>query len=489
MKKKLIESFQGYTDSVQSKLSRNKDKIVLMKPSALRPLVEGLEEKPGFHNLVLETHAVFSGNYHSKHKNSWKNAIKNYLRRSGYYFDVLDKDNFFVDETFKNYCDAFVKEDTQITYLTLLELVSFSERSMDFGSFQIERLTKNELEDLFQNKINEVFYPWAVADVKRLQSYWFLSVKKIEKTPKLGFIHLNLEEIGHVNLEITKHPKAVESALQQLVLFDWQADLWKDTIASGKNYQKENRDKGWFGFDIPFIFTVGDNLLEFPRNVPNLSKLQIEIQYDPQTEDEYEIPAVWIHLNENETDLFKTFMEHVGSLLPGIKGRENGWKFFTVALGYLIKAFFAEGLEQMLWHITTLEALLGDKGEGVTNRLAKRIASILGKNKRDKKALIKRFKDLYDFRSDLVHGNPFKEQVYIGHLREARDLARETILWFLNYLAAIQESIPVNQSTKVIPSRPDIHTLLDMDKKSRDSLSKLMGDLPPAFPYNNEWIK
>ena len=51
-----------------------------------------------------------------------------------------------------------------------------------------------------------------------------------------------------------------------------------------------------------------------------------------------------------------------------------------------------------------IEALIGEKGKGITARLKGRIAKILGNS--DKKI----FEKLYDFRCDLVHGNVPKKK-------------------------------------------------------------------------------
>jgi hypothetical protein len=482
-------AFRAYDNLVKSKLSMSPGKTVSMEPSALRSFIEELEEKPEFYNLVLETNGKFSGTEEIKNEASWKNAVKNYLRRSEYYLKSLEKDIFPVDEAFKKFGEAFEKKDFQIYYLVPLELVSFCEERMDFGSFQIEKFTKYELEHTFQNQANEIFYPWAVADVKKLQDYWFLSVKEKKKIPRLGLIEINFNELDYVNLEFTKYPKAVESVIQQLALFDWQIDLWRDPSTSGKNTQEQDQETGWYGFEIPFILATDDNLIASPRRVPDLSKLLTEPRINHRTETEYEIRSVLIDLDQDETDSFIAFTQHTGSLLSCLKDRESDWNFFTAALGYFVKAFFAEGLEQMLWHITTMEALLGEKGEGVTNRLARRIASILGKTNKEKAALRKKFRELYSFRSDLVHGNQFKKQTYSGHLREARDLTRKSLLWFLNYLSTIQKNFLSDQSTESIPAREDILMLLDMDQKSRKRLGKLLSNLPSAFPYNKEWIE
>ena len=126
-------------------------------------------------------------------------------------------------------------------------------------------------------------------------------------------------------------------------------------------------------------------------------------------EKKYGGPAVHISLDKQETESFIEFVKRTNENLQKLDFEKSGWHFFEIALNMFVKAFFAEGLEQLLWHITTIEALLGEDATGLTEKLARRIAAICGKTKKEKDNLRKKFKKLYTFRSDLVHGNQFKK--------------------------------------------------------------------------------
>lgn len=498
MTDKLNEIFCIYTDAVRSKMQKRREelntkgplRLFVNKAVELRTMVDQLESGDEFHQLTLETRSSFHGNYHGNSEGAWQLAIKNFFRRSAYYADIFEGEIVSIEAPFHNYCEAFQRREIQVNYLAPMEFVKFAERTMDFGTFHIRRFSSDELSTIFQNTINEVFYPWAVVDVKQLQNYWFLHLIESAQAPKLGWIHVNLNDIDRVGIEYTEHSKTVEFALQQLALFDWQADWWKKRSGHGHEKQDKDLEKGWLGFGIPFVLRVDDNLLDSPRPVPDISKLETEPLIDAQTGEEIgEVPAVYIHLNKSETDSFKAFIKRAGNLLTSLRAKQNGWQFLEVALGNFIKAFFSEGMEQMLWHITALEALLGERGEGVTDRMARRIASILGKNKNERKAIRKQFKELYVFRSDLVHGNPFQKQTYVGHLRDARNLSRRVLLWFLHYLCKIRAGIPFNHATENIPTREDMITLLDLDQNSRKHIRWLIDILPSEFPYVSEWVE
>lgn len=494
----LEEIFRRYWNAVQSKLQQRGEerrvekgplRLFVNKAMELRAEIDELENQAEFEQLVGKTNSSFSGDYHGKSEGAWQQAVKNFFRRSGYYIDLFEGKSLSVDAALHNYREALQRRETQISYFAPMEYVYFAERTMDFGAFHIRRFAAGELEAIFQNRINEVFYPWAVIDVKRLKDYWFVYLTEPAPVPRLGRIYVDWSELKRVQVEYTRFPRAIEAALQQIVLFDWQADWWNGPSAYRHEQQERDLERGWLGFSIPFVLRVRDNLLDSPSHVPDLSRLETEPFLDPQTGEEIgEVSVTYIHLNKNKTDAFKAFIQCTGSLLASLRAKQNGWQFLEVALGNFIKAFFAEGLEQMLWHITTLEAVLGEKGEGVTERLAQRIASILGRSEEERKAIRKQFKELYAFRCDLVHGNPFQKQTYIGHLRDARNLARRTLLWFLHYLGNIQAGIPGNQRAEGVPTREDILTLLDLDQNSRARLGWLIDTLPVGFPSVSEWV-
>lgn len=500
MADKLKDKFCAYIVSFQAKLRRKSGESPGKGPLKLHPTralelqtaIAEAESKAEFQTLTKETRSLFLGDFHRKNESAWKGAVKNFFRRSGYYLDVSEGKTPDEETLFARYCDAFQKRERQVTYLALLEFVCFSKESMDFGSFQVRRFTSDELEAILQRRMSSVFYPQAATDIKRLQDYWFIHLTESTPTPRLGRISVDTSQsrIEWASVEYSQYPKVVESALQVLTLFDWQADWWKKSSIQGHGQPKEDSKKGWFGFDIPFVLRVDDNWLDSPRGVPDLSSLETESIIDNTTGEETGTrPLVCIHLDKGETDRFQDSVQRAEKLLTNLKVQQHPWPFIDIALGYFIKAFFAEGLEQLLWHITTLEALVGEKGEGITKRLAGRIALIVGRTENERKKLRKQFNELYDFRSDLVHGNQFAKRVYIGHLRNARDLARRTLFWFLYYLDHIQSSFPDGRPVEAFPSREEILMLVDMRKETRARLKYVIEKLPGEFPNVSEWIE
>ena len=83
---------------------------------------------------------------------------------------------------------------------------------------------------------------------------------------------------------------------------------------------------------------------------------------------------------------------------------------------------------------------------------------------------------------ELVHGKYFDPGIKGKYFLFARELARRSLLWFINYLYIVQKDIIKVEGEEKIPTREDILAILDMDKSERVRIYKLLEMLPPAFP-------
>ena len=288
--------------------------------------------------------------------------------------------------------------------------------------------------------------------------------------------------------EYTRFPTAIERALERLVLFDWVGKPQDQLTYSGQ-------DGLPFGFKIPFVLRVDDNDLQRPNSAPDCSKLEKSygIQHvDPHTEEEYKGHFTLFNLNESRAAAFEQCVQRADECLRhlGLETEDTHWPFLKVAIDNLIKAFFTDGLEQLLWHITALEALLGERGPGVTASIARRSAAILGATEKERKEWKKKFagnNGLYDLRSALVHGRQFKEDVHRKQLFEARMMAMRVTIWFVHYLGDIAARINEGTWRSKVPTREDFRILLDRSEADRDRLSALLSNLPTGFPSTPTW--
>jgi len=305
---------------------------------------------------------------------------------------------------------------------------------------------------------------------------------------------------GHVYQEYTRFPPAIERVLARLVLFDWVGDPQDHLTFSG-------HDGLPFGFEIPFAFRVDDNDLQRPKSAPDCSTLKsYGIRHvDPETEEEYKGHFVIFDLDESRATAFEQCINRADQCLmhlekknhdtelPYLETLDNRWPFLKVAIGNLIKAFLTnEYLEQLLWHVTALEALLGEQGLGLTTSLARRSAAILGRTEKERKTWKKKFagnndNGIYDLRSALVHGRKIKKETSRKQLFEARMMVLRVMVWFVHYLSEIAASINEGSWQGDVPKREDFLVLLDLSEADRVRLKALLKNLPHGFPSAPDW--
>jgi len=198
-----------------------------------------------------------------------------------------------------------------------------------------------------------------------------------------------------------------------------------------------------------------------------------------------ERPCFALNIIGNETEFYE-FVKNTGVMIEKIK-RVPQWQFIDVALSFMEKGFRDNGLEQLLWHITAIEALVGENVSGLTNLLRDRVSLVLANNPQERKKIKKVFEKLYDLRSDYMHGNEqlLDPKVVDHDLAQAREMARQTTLWMLSYLNYILSECEKNKTE--LPTRNNLLAVLNLDEKSRAQLANILTCLPNMFPRVPSW--
>ena len=511
------QAFHAYTKVVETEFEarrrspKTKGGLVewLNMDDQLRALVKRLDDGHEFSALLEATRSEFrSDDWHSARGASWwRDPIRNFFCRAGYYTDTFFRGSDGSCDLFQRYEKAFQRRSAHTTYLAPMEFVQFPKPELKFSGFEIRRFDRKELDKLVGNEVNRVFYPHAFINkntLDALQEYWFIVAKVEEKQRRLGHIYLSEAVVaaakGRVYLEYTRFPPAIERVLARLVLFDWIGDPQDPLTYRGRNGYP-------FGFNIPFVLRVDDNDLEGPESAPDGSKLKsYGPKYgDPDTGEEYNAHHVIFDLNESRAAAFEQCVQRSDECLrhlekkkhdtelPYLDTLDTRWPFLKVAIGNLIKAFFTEeDLEQLLWHITALEALLGERGPGLTASLARRSAAILGTTEKERKKWKKKFADnndngIYDLRSALVHGSKFKKETRRKQLFEARMMVLRIMIWFVHYLSEMAARIKEESWQGDVPKREDFLILLDRNEADRIRLKAILNNLPNGFPGAPDW--
>lgn len=452
---------------------------------AFQKAVEDIEASPSFSSLLEHIRLKVSANgYHKGSISFWGNALRNVLKRSGYYSRIARPKRRNSKAELRRILASFDRREQTVTYMAPMEYVGLEQAHLQFPTFTIQKFSKERLDSLFDVALNKLHFPWAVIDTATLSDYWFVVVKEQKPIRSLSEIEVDLGSIGKVDTKYSPFPVPVlERAFQRLALFDWQPDYGRD-----KKPGSRPEWQGWLGFDIPFVIRLSDNLLRAPARAPALSELKTETLFDPITNEELgERPARYINLDTEETHYLVRFIKETDRLLKNLESEQEVWSFLVRALGFQVKGFFTKELEQLLWHITVLEALFGEDIPGVTKRLARRIATVTGRSEAESKRIKKRFEELYQFRSRLVHGNEFKKQIWAGHLRDARDMARQSLLWFINLA---NKAIATNRgkSHSNLPKRDELLALIDLRPDASARLAKIIRSVPSTFPIVPTWI-
>lgn len=480
-KDQLHNSFKSYVEYVASnfkgKSLKEKDSHKSLyvahidQASRLRSITENLENSKEFRNLVSNFSIAFGRE--PKERGKERHALKNFFRRSGLYLGISERKPLNVDESFDRISSVFGERRIKVTNLRLIEEVYFPEEAIAFEGFGIERFSKAKLDELVDNRLNSVFYPYARLDTDKLSHYWFIKEEMYKKREHKDFFSIDLgitwDELFRVSRTFP------DRVMQLLTLFDWETKWIAET-------DDIRQDTGWLRFSTPIRLCMTDDIFENPYPCPNLSGLEFLPYFDATGEEIGEAPTFPIDLEKDELERLKSYVRETQRFLNTVNLEECEWEFLNVAMGYLAKAFATDGLEQLLWHMTVLDALFGESNE-VVGSLKRRLPNIFGKTEPEKKKFRKTIDELYTFRSDLVHGNIFKNDIFQGHLREARRIARNSLVWFLKFLTIIHEELAQeNIPLKNYPKRGEFLILLDSGKSDLERLKILMEKLPKTFP-------
>jgi hypothetical protein len=474
-----------------NKRNKNQPLQLHINPSIqIEDIGNKVESTSEFDELTRKTKAKFSEMHPEGSIEGWSSAVRNFFRRSGYYNQIFEGKSFENEKALGEFCQAFMSNKTQITYLGLMEYVRFDKQLMDFGHFQIRKFNRTELEKIFCNDINRAFYPYAAVNTEAFIDYWFICTNESEPFSVFGRkTIIDLDGFPKVKRQFSNFLPVIERIIQQITLFKWESIGWDETTLKDihdKWHDRYSRMVGFRRFGVPFVVKVNHNLLLPPSRVPELPKLDTEPFINPAGEEIGEEPLILYPLWEIETISFEAFCLQAGQALFTLQSVWENIYYFELAMGYLVKAFFSTGLEQLLWHITALEALLGESGGGIQDKIANRLASILGKTENEKGEIKRKFKTIYDFRSDLVHGDEFDKEIYLNYLRYARSLARLTVTWFMNFLSYLTVQVRKGTITD-FPSRKNILITLDQEPHNRNCLSEIFKVLPVEFPNIEKW--
>jgi hypothetical protein len=332
-----------------------------------------------------------------------------------------------------------------------------------FAFFRILKLDEGELDLALRNDVNRLFYPNAVVDTRSLSNCWLLEVTESLTVP--GFEEVLVFGTA-ADFDASGFPGPVETALESICLYGWELLVVSDDgVATVLLNGKWSIPRPTF----PGVISISDWLFDTPRPAPAWSLKPEGLREAPLFD--FDTPEATLDF-EIELLTISYVFESVKEKTP----------FIQAATKFMVKGFLSAGLDQLLWHITAIEALLGENSGNLLDTLKRRLSIILGTTEKDRKANRKEFAELYDFRSRLVHGD-LKELgtagVHLGHLITARQMALGALRWMAQWILVILKTWPQDQG---LPSREDVLRFLDMPPDSRLKLKTLLDGPALAQP-------
>ncbi|WP_320188720.1 hypothetical protein RMS29_025375 (plasmid) [Agrobacterium rosae] len=298
-----------------------------------------------------------------------------------------------------------------------------------FGAARVCRLTANELRSIVDEPRLKRLYPQYLYDADRFAQFQWLVVEEViafNHEPEARAVPMFSidfsQDLGRIEPHKGRFPAAFEEALFFLLLAPWES--WS-TILEGD----------WRGFRVPWVHTIDSDLFARLSAPPSPKTLSWQdYVYDDGHGGTYEeVRPIEFPLEDA-----------VGFDLPlwdqsrwGIvEQAKRSVLFETPIAHFLVRAFLAEGVDEFLAHITTIEAALGlradyqksfrmapdrHKGMRATNRMRGRIAGLLGA-----RIYADQYEQIFDIRSAFLHGRTMTD-ISTQQQVMARSLARQVV--------------------------------------------------------------
>jgi len=470
---RLEDAFRAYISFVQQTWNdlRNEtasgSSLLLLRPKAeiLFAAVSAAEQSNHFDKFcssMIDWRTAMTGEPVAEERRQFaEESLRCWLRRSRTYQEVCGgapADDRALVSRLKHDLAA---GGQQIRHFAPITNVNFS-GNLEFAWYQILKLDEGELDLELRNDVNRIFYPHAVVDTRSLSNYWFLEATESVNVP--GFDEALVFGTA-ADFNASDLPEPVEAALESICLYDWERLLHSaggvlTVVANGRMSVPRPM--------FPGVVSISDWLFDAPRPAPAWF-LKPDLWEQP----------VFDFNTPEATMEFQIELLRIINLLESVKA---AFPFVHAAARFIVKGFLSAGLDQLLWHITAIESLLGEQSGNLVDTLRRRLSIILGTTEKDKKAVRKEFAELYDFRSRLVHGD-LKELktagVHLGHLITARQVALGAWRWMAHWLKALLTTWPEGQD---LPSREDMLRLLDMPSDSKLRLKALLNGPASAQP-------
>lgn len=322
--------------------------------------------------------------------------------------------------------EAFRRKTITRRYLCPLDLAD-DLPTLAFGTARLAQFDADELVQMFDAPRLARNFPAQPIDAKRLAQFQWLVIEETlavtggAEARAAPFMYTAMNrDFGEIDPHLGRLPPPVEAALFFLLLAPWER--WSTM-----------QEVDWRGFRVPWIYTLNDDLFVRPSPPPSPESLTLEpwIVEDHWGEEiELERPTE-LPLDDEAKAGLALFTDAAWRELEAARSTSL---FETPIAHFLVRAFLADGMDEVMAHMTAIEAAMGlemdhkkwmrpkpdkHKGRSATERVAARIAALL-----NDPISIRDYRHLFELRSTFVHGRAGIQKVSTTERVLARGLAR-----------------------------------------------------------------
>lgn len=308
--------------------------------------------------------------------------------------------------------------------------------SLRFGSAELRRFGADELRGLFNAPGLERAFPGTLFEAERFAEFQWLVVEErvtLERPPEARAMHVLFsdmrQDFGRIEPHKGRFPPALEEALFFLLLAPWED--WS-----------RMPEVDWRGFRMPWVYTTDEDLFIRPQTSPVPESLSWEIQA---------LTDAWGYAVEVERPIALPLKAGVAAILRSWDGlgfdrvtrARRSSLFETPIAHFFVSAYLSDGVEEVLSHLTAIEAAVGLRADydrrlrsradarlGATKRVAARIAALLGTC-----TAADQYEELFGVRSSFIHGRSMGA-ISTAERVMARKLARQVVDALVNRAAA-----------------------------------------------------
>ena len=292
-----------------------------------------------------------------------------------------------------------------------------------FGSARVAQFSADALARMFNAPRIARTFPTQPLDAERLSHFqWLVVEEEIALDPRpearavpIMYMTFN-RDFGEIEPHLGRFPPAVEASLFFLILAPWED--WSTMP-----------EVDWRGFRVPWIYTSDEDLFIRPAPPPSADSLTLEpwIVDDDGEQIELERPTRLPLLDGAQRGL-ALCTDEAWRELEAARARPL---FETPIAHFLVRAFLSDGMDEVMAHMTAVEAAVGLEMDHKKRMRPKpdplrevstateRMAALL--NDRES---AEAYKDLFDLRSAYVHGRAGLQKVSTLQRVTARRLAR-----------------------------------------------------------------